>query len=342
MSHQIATEGSVQRAHGMLRLDEATSATAVTCDSTPALEQMLTSEELLGKKWPATDALAELCRYAVAHTGKQLRSRLVREAGRLGVSEHPDLHAATRAVELLHVATLVHDDVIDDSPLRRGRASLNSGFGGVAAAYTGAWLLAIALELVTECGDQAVGLFAGTARDLCNGEMRESQDLFNISRNEDDYFTAVAKKTASLFSLSARLGGVTCGASDAVCAELGRYGHLVGVAFQLADDVLDLLGDCNGLKRCGDDLRHGILTLPVIYAIRADPSLRAVIDREIDDDAVAAVVEAAHSTGAFSKAFAVCERQRTAAREVAQGLGAPWLEAFADEAFPAFDAVRSR
>jgi geranylgeranyl pyrophosphate synthase len=300
---------------------------------------MLTANELLGDDWLATGALADSCRYAVAQTGKQLRSRLVGEASRLGVCENSHVHTAARAVELLHIATLAHDDVIDDSPLRRGDASLDSKHGGFAAGCAGAWLFGTAVELAAECSQEAVRLLAFAACELCDGEMRETQDLYNTGRREESYFAAIAGKTASLFSLSAQLGGLTGGVSPTMYAELGRYGHLLGMAFQLADDILDLLG-WDGRKRRGDDLRHGVFTLPVIYAIGKDASLRDVITHEIDDETVDAIVAGIRETGAFDRAFAVCDQHIEAACLAADELKAPWLEKFAYQALAPLDAVR--
>jgi octaprenyl-diphosphate synthase len=301
---------------------------------------MMTAEDLLGRNGLAEGALAELCGYAVSQTGKQLRSRLVREASRLGDCDQSNVHTAARAVELLHVATLAHDDVVDDSPLRRGQASIDSAHGGFAAGYVGAWLFGTSVELAAECGQQAVALLAATACELCDGEMLETQDLYNPERTEDRYFAAIAGKTASLFSLSAHLGSLAGEAPESVHAELGRYGHLVGMAFQLADDMLDLLSDRGGDKRRGDDLRHGIFTLPAIYAMDADPTLREAIVDEVDNRAVSTFVAGVHATGAFRMALAVCDRYTEAARKVACELEAPWLEAFVDYALAPLEKVR--
>jgi geranylgeranyl pyrophosphate synthase len=293
---------------------------------------ILSAEELLGGDGSAAGVLAGSCRYAVAQTGKQLRSRLVGEASRLGSGETPDVKTAARAVELLHVATLAHDDVIDDSPLRRGHASLEARSGGFAAGCTGAWLFGTAIELAGECGQEAVELLAAAACELCDGEMREMRDLYDGYRDEQSYLQTIASKTATLFSLSARLGGLTGQAPSSACAELARYGHSLGMAFQLADDIRDLLDAPGRNKRLGDDLRHGICTLPMIYAIEVDPSLREAITCDVADDAVQAIVDRMRATGAFVRASSVRDMYGAAARSTARHLQAPWLEAFVDEA----------
>lgn len=293
---------------------------------------MLTAADLLGADWLATGALADSCRYAVAQTGKQLRSRLVLEASRLGNYEDPLVHTACRAVELLHVASLVHDDAIDDSPLRRGHASLEHERGAFAAGYTGAWLFGAAAELAAGFDQETVSLFADTACELCDGEMLEMLDLHDSRRREGSYLAAIAGKTASLFSLSARLGGIAGGAPPAACSTLGRYGQTLGMAFQLTDDIHDLMGGWGGGKRRGDDVRHGLFTLPVIYALEEDPALQELLAADIDDQAVDAVVASVHATGAFHRAAATCGRYGDAARRLAGELQATWLEAFVDEA----------
>jgi heptaprenyl diphosphate synthase len=299
---------------------------------------ILTGADLLGEDWPASGALADSCRYAVAQTGKQLRPRLVNEASRLGDCEDPRVRTASRMVELLHVASLAHDDVIDDSPLRRGVVSLGSRHGGFAAGCAGAWLFGTAAELAAGFDREVVGLLASTACELCDGEMRETLDLYNGDRREASYLAAVAGKTASLFSLSAQLGGLAGGAPRAVCARLGRYGQILGMAFQLADDILDLLSG-DGRKRQGDDVRHGVFTLPVIYAIEEDPSLQDLLTGAVDDETVAAIVAGVRATGAFARAAATCDRYRRAARGLAGELQAPWLEAFVEDALAPLDAT---
>jgi heptaprenyl diphosphate synthase len=300
---------------------------------------MLTGADLLGEDWLAPGPLADACRYAVVRTGKQLRSRLVHEASRLGDCDDPRVHIASRAVELLHAASLAHDDVIDDSPLRRGDVSLERRHGGFAAGYAGAWLFGTGAELAAGFDEETVGLFAHAACELCDGEMRETLDLYDSARQEQGYFTAIAGKTATLFSLSARLGGVAGGAPDAICIALGDYGQLLGMGFQIADDILDLLGDRNGRKRQGDDVRHGVFTLPLIYAIQDDPSLTDLLTGDVDDEVVEQILAGVRATGALSRAAAACNRYGKAACDLASDLQAPWLETFVETALAPLAAM---
>ena len=286
--------------------------------------------------WP----LAAACRHAVAHTGKQLRPRLVLEASRLGDAPHGDLVKAMRAVELLHVATLAHDDVVDASPFRRGAPSLEGQFGAFAAEYAGGWMLGRALELVSDLPEPALQRFSEAVSELCDGEMLETQDLRNPRRSEDDYLAAIRGKTASLFRASALLGGTLAGVGEERLAALGDYGHWLGMAFQLVDDLLDLLADpAETGKRRGGDLRHGVYTLPVVYALADDPELAAALGGEIDEAAVDAIVDRIRCTGAFERSLAVCRDFRDRAARSAAELDAPALVDFLDAALAGLDSI---
>ncbi|HEX8053000.1 MAG TPA: polyprenyl synthetase family protein, partial [Thermoleophilaceae bacterium] len=239
-------------------------------------------------EWPLADA----CGHAVTHTGKQLRPRLVAEASRLGSPPDEEVVKAMCAVELLHVATLSHDDVVDATPLRRGAPSVEGRFGAFAAEYAGGWMLGRALELAAELGEPALAQFSDAVCELCEGEMLETQELRNPGRSEESYLAAIEGKTASLFRLSALLGGTLAGVDARALGALREYGHWLGMAFQLADDLGDLLADAAATgKERGTDLRQGVFTLPVVYALGSDPELAALLCDEIDAAAVDAIVD---------------------------------------------------
>src|SRR5947209_6377053 len=279
--------------------------------------------------------------YAISQPGKQLRSRLVVEASRVGGLDDPRVVLAARAVELLHAATLAHDDVVDDSPLRRGRASLDSELGGFAAAYAGTWLFSTAIELATRCGDETLALFARSASEICDGELLETQDLHNPDRTRERYLSSITGKTAMLFAVSARSGGLLGGAPPDVCLELERYGLQLGIAFQLADDILDLLGDDDAIgKEPGNDIRHGVFTLPTIYAVEADPDLRELLTGDRVERELPLIIDRIHSTGACARALGVCDEHAAAARAAAREIGASALETFVDRALMRLDGLR--
>lgn len=289
-----------------------------------------------GQGWP----LAAACRHAVAQTGKQLRPRLVAAASRLGAPSEAALLTAMRSVELLHVATLSHDDVVDASPLRRGARSVDGEFGAFAAEYAGGTLLGMALELAAELPEPALVQFSEAVADLCEGEMLEMQDLRNLGRTERSYLRAIGGKTASLFRLSAQLGATVGGADARTHHELGEYGHWLGMAFQLADDIGDLLWDpaVTG-KRRGSDLLQGVYTLPVLHAMGSDPELAAALGGEIDEHTLDAITERIRRSGALDRSLATCSGFRDRAARSADALGAPALLDFLDEALPGLDTI---
>lgn len=306
---------------------------------------MLDAEELLAAGGLRGDdsPLAEACHYAFSTTGKQLRSRLVLAAARLGSPEDPRVRQAARAVELLHAATLAHDDVVDDSALRRGRPSVAAGLGGFAAGYTGGWLFGSAIGCAAECGDESLAVFADTVCALCDGEMLETRDLYNTDRTEERYLDAIKGKTAVVFSASAQLGGMTAGVPAGVAEKLAGYGMDLGMAFQVADDLLDIVADDSVTgKQPGDDLRHGVYTLPVIHALEADPGLREALSGEVGEEDLPGLVAVVVSTGGAVRALEACEGYAARARAAARGVEAPWLESFVDESLARLEGVRER
>ena len=304
----------------------------------PLAPAALIGEDAEAADWPLADA----CRHAVARTGKQLRPRLVAEAGRLGNPREDELLKAMRLVELLHVATLSHDDVVDASPVRRGARSVDDQFGAFAAEYAGGWMLGTAVELAAELPEPALAQFSAAVCELCDGEMLETQDLRNPARTEEAYLTAIGGKTASLFRLSAQLGGTLGGVDARALDALAEYGRWLGMAFQLADDLADLVADpAETGKRRGGDLIQGVFTLPVIHALDGDPELADALCAEIDEAAVDAIVERVRRTGAFERSLAVCRDFRDRAARCAAELDAPALLDFVDAALPGLSAIEA-
>jgi heptaprenyl diphosphate synthase len=289
----------------------------------------------------AGQALADACMYATSTPGKQLRTRLVFEAARLGNPDRPAVVDAARAVELLHLASLAHDDIVDDSALRRGKPSLAAQFGGFSAAYAGGWLFAHAVECAARCGAAALELFVETICALCEGELTETRDLYNSERSARQYLLAIEAKTAALFSACARLGGIAGGAAPAVVEDLGRFGESLGMAFQLADDILDLRGGAATIgKPLGIDLRQGVYTLPVMFALEADDELRGVLAADIAEADLPRIIERIEGSGAVSRALELVDRYRLAAGAIARALDAPWLESFIERALQPLEEAR--
>ena len=225
--------------------------------------------------WANDAALMDACRYVLEVPGKQLRSTMLFEAAELGPREPgEDVRLAAASVELFHAATLAHDDVVDHAALRRGRPSVAASFGASTAMLTGGWLLGRAAWIAARCPEPVAERFAAAADAVCEGQLLETRDLYNLERTPERYRAAVDGKTASLFRLAAELGALLGGLEEDAAARLARFGNEFGHAFQIADDILDLMAPASvSGKVRGNDLMQGVYTLPAIYAMRAEPGL---------------------------------------------------------------------
>jgi geranylgeranyl pyrophosphate synthase len=229
-----------------------------------------------------TDVLQQVWDYAVASSSKQTRSKVLlaaetaARAGRADPCAHTDIAAA--AVEMFHLATLPHDDVIDDSSIRRGIVSLPARYGAPLAAAAGGLFFGRALTLFAHCGQDAVSTAVKAAERVCMGQMFELQDRCNASRTPARYIEAISGKTAGMFRLAAELGAILGGADEMGQRNLTQYGIALGVGFQLIDDILDFTGNQEQMgKQCGNDLSNGNYTLPVIYALEECPKVGSLL-----------------------------------------------------------------
>lgn len=174
------------------------------------------------------------------------------------------------ALELIHTATLVHDDVVDASMTRRGMPTIKAMFGNSVSTYIGTFLFARSLILISNYEEKPLisRVLSDASVKMCEGEIYQISTTFDINQNLKDYFYRIKHKTALLFAASVQLGAVACGASENIYLPLRRYGLNAGMAFQITDDILDLVADQRQLgKPIGSDLRSGIITLPVIHAL---------------------------------------------------------------------------
>lgn len=203
--------------------------------------------------------------YLLRRGGKRLRPALVLLAGEFGDFALPRLLRGAAAVELLHIASLYHDDVMDQANTRRGEASANVRWGNPAAVLAGTYLFASAARLMVEVGGRATELAATAIDRLCAGQLAEMESSFDMGLTEAEHLEISERKTASLFELPCRLGAHLAGCSDGMVDALGTYGQHLGVAFQLADDALDYVGEAGELgKDPWADLPKGIYGLPVV------------------------------------------------------------------------------
>jgi geranylgeranyl pyrophosphate synthase len=219
-------------------------------------------------------ALGQHASATLAAGGKRLRPVLVFVCA--GSAESTDLVRAGAAVELLHMATLVHDDVLDRAPMRRGRPTVFWTSGRDAATATGDFLFSRAFAQLAETGSAAaVRALSDASSSLARGELMQRDDAFATEVGEERYFERATLKTGKLFEAACRLGAVLGDPGEASADALGRFGDRIGLAFQVFDDVLDLSGppDQTGKSR-GTDLLDGTVTLPIIYAREEQPELR--------------------------------------------------------------------
>jgi octaprenyl-diphosphate synthase len=245
--------------------------------------------------------------------GKRLRPVLAALAARATGSPIDIGLAVGVAGELIHTATLYHDDVVDDGRVRRGRPAARLVFGNGIVVLVGDFCLARALDTVTATGSlPVVQSLAATVTEMAEGEVAQLERAGNPEVTTQQYFDVIDRKTASLIAWCARVGGATAAATPAVDAALGRYGRAVGRAFQIADDILDCAGaeSVTG-KSVAHDLQEGKLTLPVLLACEGDPSVRERIRQQLGENGMTA--EAARDVLALVRQAGGVDRARSQA-----------------------------
>jgi heptaprenyl diphosphate synthase len=201
--------------------------------------------------------------------GKRLRPVFTLLAGQFGEYDVERLKQVAVPLELIHMSSLVHDDVIDDARTRRGRPTVKAKWDNRVAMYTGDYLFARALTIATQLKDVRVHhVLSRSIQEMCKGEIEQIRDFYQPNQGLIRYLQRIKRKTALLMAVSCQLGAMVAAADQAVVRRLRLYGYYVGMAFQITDDVLDLTGDEKELgKPAGSDLRQGNLTLPVIYLL---------------------------------------------------------------------------
>jgi octaprenyl-diphosphate synthase len=241
--------------------------------------------------------------HIIAAGGKRLRPLLAMLAARaLGYSGQ-DHHQLAAIIEFIHTATLLHDDVVDESELRRGRKTANALWGNAPSVLVGDFLYSRSFQLMVELQRaEIMQVLADTTNAIAEGEVLQLLHVRNPDTDETAYLHVIERKTAVLFAAATRLGALLAGANSDTQQQLHDYGLNLGYAFQIADDVLDYTADAADLgKNIGDDLAEGKATLPLIHAIaHADPATRQKLRQAVqhgDSDALPLVIEAIHSSG---------------------------------------------
>jgi heptaprenyl diphosphate synthase len=269
----------------------------------------------------------EAASYLVTAGGKRLRPTLVLIAGHTGDPEEPRLVGAAVAIELTHLSSLYHDDVMDEAELRRGLRSANARYDNKVAVLTGDYLFARASEVTAGLGTEATRVLARAIARLTQGQIREVRGPGDGEDPVEHYLAVLADKTGALIATACRLGGYLAGADPRVVAALTEYGERVGRAFQLGDDLLDITGEAAVAgKAPGVDLRAGVRTLPVLYLLRqggpeAD-RLAALLDGERDNGAVSDALELLRRSPALAEARRTAQAEVDAARAALEGVPA--------------------
>jgi heptaprenyl diphosphate synthase len=254
----------------------------------------------------ASESVYPLVQEASTHLikagGKRLRPALVLVTSRAGETGRVETDLAAAAVELLHLASLYHDDVIDETKMRRGAPSVHTRWSNEVAILAGDFLFASGSLLGARAGAEAPAILARALADVCEGQIAETERVGDPNRSASQYVETIKRKTAALFRAAVELGAVTSGADPIVRERVIDFGENLGLAFQMVDDLLDFVGDPRVTgKTPGTDLREGVFTLPVLIASQRDPAVAAELEpgkRELGR-----VLPMLESTGALDETF---------------------------------------
>jgi octaprenyl-diphosphate synthase len=285
--------------------------------------------------------VSQVSQYIIAAGGKRLRpALLLLMCGALGY-RHPQRFNLAAVVEFIHTATLLHDDVVDESTLRRGRATANESFGNPASVLVGDFLYSRAFQMMVEAGDMRImQTLAEATNVIAEGEVLQLMNMHDASLSEEGYLLVIRSKTAKLFEASARLAALLAQCPAALEKRCADYGQALGTAFQVIDDVLDYDGDVLEMgKNLGDDLREGKATLPLIIAMqRSTDAERNLIREAIETGGtanMAEIIEIVHKTGALTatRGAAAAEAQRAldALQELPQNIYSNALQQLASQ-----------
>jgi heptaprenyl diphosphate synthase len=283
---------------------------------------------LLASVSSADELMAEMGGHLVEAGGKRQRPLFTVAAAAMPATDADGVAAAVTddvvlggvAVELVQVGSLCHDDVIDEASTRRGADSVNARWGNLKAIIAGDFLLAKASEIAAGLGTEVAGLLAATIGRLCEGEVHELRTAYDVDRTEAAYLAAIEGKTAALFATACRVGGIVGGLQRAHIEHLTTFGRHYGMAFQVVDDVLDVVATSEQLgKPAGHDIAEGIYNLPVLRALaHGDDRLRAALGRPVAGEELAEAVALVRASVGVQESI-----------EVARGFATQAVEALA-------------
>ncbi|UWG99078.1 polyprenyl synthetase family protein [Dehalobacter sp. DCM] len=248
-------------------------------------------EKELDKFLKVDDPLfSQTCLYLLQAGGKRIRPGFTLLAGKFFDYRLEKLMPVAMALEIIHMATLIHDDVVDASLTRRGRPTLAAGWGNTVSVATGDYLFAKALELIVRIDNSEISsILADVCIEMCQGEIQQIKSAFDTTQTYKQYYYRIQRKTAQLISLCCKLGAKASGAEPKQVWLMSKYGNSLGIAFQMVDDILDLTADPKALgKPIGGDIRQGIITLPMIFALKDSPQkdrLNELLGKQIKSEA---------------------------------------------------------
>ncbi len=274
--------------------------------------------DVVASDFPFVSLLAQ---HLLQAGGKRLRVALTFLGAGFGdrdAGHEVNIRKLAAAIELTHVATLQHDDIIDEADTRHGVPSVNANWTNTLAVLSGDYLFAKSSMLAAEVGGEVPYVLAATIAALCEGQVKEIEAAYQTDRHPDAYLEVIERKTARLFASAAYLGARVGGADIEIARKLERYATAFGITFQLVDDLLDFLGDERKIgKPVGTDLKEGVYTLPVLHAMGERSE---VADLVKDEDELPRLLETLHNTGSFRYTTSVAQRYANEAIEIARGL----------------------
>lgn len=244
--------------------------------------------------------------------GKRIRPVFVLLAGKFGNYDINVIKNVAVALELIHMASLVHDDVIDDADLRRGKPTIKSKWDNKIAMYTGDYIFALAIELMTEIEKPvAHQILSNAIVELCIGEIEQIKDKYRFDQNLKDYLRRIKRKTALLIAVCCQLGAIAAGADKDIHKKLFRFGYYVGMSFQIMDDILDFTATEKELgKPAGSDLIQGNITLPVLYAME-DQNIKnkiKTVNENMDQSELNYIIKMIKDSGAIERSFRMSDQ----------------------------------
>jgi octaprenyl-diphosphate synthase len=306
----------------LLSTPAAATASHLTAAPDPMEADMRQVDEVIRARLASQVALInQISGYIVSAGGKRIRPRLVLLFAQALGFEGPEQYELAATVEFIHTATLLHDDVVDESSLRRGRATSNAVFGNAASVLVGDFLYSRAFQMMVSVRrTRVLEVLADATNVIAEGEVLQLMNMHDPDLSVDEYLRVIRFKTAKLFEASARIGALLGGANSELEESCARYGRALGTAFQLVDDLLDYEGNADELgKNVGDDLREGKPTLPLLVAMqRARPEERDLMRAAIEHGEVErlpAIIAIVGRTGALEATRAAAESEAEQARK---------------------------